>query len=149
MITNNDLFDIYYVFVLIRNDIKYDLNAQIVKNVAEAILERCDEHNRIRKSISSIVASGDTSWNFAHHHNHYVYYELIKDQFAIAALYRFCVVLSQMLENYDYERAYDFVDCIHHIPILISREKKLTNRDIRMADRKFREKWGTSISSYL
>lgn len=58
MITNNDLFDIYYVFVLIRNDIKYDLNAQIVKNVAEAILERCDEHNRIRKAISSIVATG-------------------------------------------------------------------------------------------
>lgn len=142
MITTNDLFDLYYSFVLIRYDIRYELNPQILAQLSETLKCECNEDNLVRKSLASLIPKNSDKWNFVFFNNFYTYRELIKDEYTIRLLVNICVILKELLELKNYEKAYDLVDAIHYIPILIQKNEKITNKKARKILKNYTQKWG-------
>lgn len=142
MITSNDLFDLHYTLVLIRNDIKYELNPQILKAISKTILSHSNEENAIRKEIASIPLIDYSKWGFVLHNNLYVFNELIKDQETLSIIAQTCNFLQHLIETGKFDQAYDFVDAVHYIPILAHQRKKLTRHLIKSITRQYSKKWG-------
>ena len=142
IITSNDLFDLYYALVLIRNDIKYELNPQILKAISKTILSHNNGENAIRKEIASVPLIDYSKWGFVLHHNLYVFCEIVKDQETLYIIAQMCNFLQRLIEAGKFDQAYDFADSIHYIPILAQQRKKITRHLIKSITRRYAKKWG-------
>ena len=141
MITSNDLSDIYYSLLLIRNDIKYELNAQILKSIADAVISKSDSENIIRIALSKIEGINHEKWSFSFFNNVYTFRYSIVDEKILNMLHRIFTTLSDLIVQNKWEQAYDFVDAIHFIPILIQQNTALNSRKIKKITKTYRKKW--------
>ena len=78
MINKNDLYDITFALVVIRNNITEKLNLQILSQMIK-VLETVNntEDNQIRKAISSINGLDYEHWFFVYHNNVYVNHQML------------------------------------------------------------------------
>ena len=141
MITSNDLFDLHYSFVLIRDNIFYPQNAQILKALSEVVLSQCDSDNSIRKSLSKIGIVDSEKWRFVFCENVYTFRKLITNQKAMLTLSKICAILCQLIEEEKFEQAYDFADSIHFVPFLIEKDMTVSSKKMKKLTKKYRKKW--------
>ena len=142
MITSNDLFDLYYSFLLIRNDIVYELNIEVLEKIYNIILSERKEDNSIRRGLASIHFLDSEKWNFVFYDNLYVYTEFIKDKKTIYVLAKLCQILKELIETKKFDQAYDLVDAIHFIPLLIQKKKNISLRVLKKITKTYTKKWG-------
>lgn len=142
MITSNDLFDIYYSFLLIRNDIKYELNIQILDQISKVVLNKCDEENSIRKGIANINSLDLNTWQFVFCNNVYTFRKLVKNRKILVIISKMCQVLKKLIESKSFEQAHDFVDAIHFVPIIVEKREKISLNLIKKLTKNYRKKWG-------
>ena len=125
MITSNDLYDIYYSFLLIRGNIVYTANPMIVDAISKTLWSECEEDNLIRMSIASLSGIDRKTWGFVFHNNYYTFREIVKDEMTLKFLHEICLKLKELLELEKFDQAYDFVDTIHSVPLIISKRGRL------------------------
>ncbi len=141
MITSNDLFDLHYSFVLIRDNISCPQNAQILKTISTTVLSQCDSDNSIRKALSQIGIVDSEKWRFVFCENVYTFRKLITNQKAMLTLSKICAILCQLIEEEKFEQAYDFADSIHFVPLIIEKNMKISVRKLKKLTREYRKKW--------
>lgn len=141
MITSNDLFDIYYSLLLIRNDINNKLNVQVLKSISDAIISKSDSENKVRLALSKIENINSEKWCFCFSNNVYTFRYFITDEKTLDMLCKIITTLSDLLLENKWEQAYDFVDSIHFVPILIEQDKVLSPRKIKKTTKAYRKKW--------
>ena len=124
MISSNALYDLYFSFVLIRDDIHYDLNIQILRKIEQTIMSGRCENNSLRSALAGIVSIDPQKWGFVFHQNYYTYTELIKDEQFLGLLIEACKELCWLITHNEYEQAYAFVDAVHFLPVLIIKSPK-------------------------
>ena len=147
MITSNALYDIYYTFLLIRYDIQFDLNPAILDKIIEVVkAEKCED-NSIRIALSSIDGLDSVKWKFVYHNNLYVYTEIIKNREYIFTIANICVLLKKLIEARSFDQAYDFVDSIHFLPILM-KDKTINKNRFWKQTKQYRGKWGNFNFSF-
>lgn len=142
MITTNDLFDLYYSFLLIRDDIKYELNSQILSEISKALLDTCDGDNCLRKILSQIEGLDRTKWGFVLHNNCYTFQRLVRDRKLLCIISEICLYLKLLIDKECFEEAYDFVDSIHYIPLLIEEKGNVNIRTVRALIKRYSKKCG-------
>lgn len=145
--TSNDLFDLYFSFLLIRHDIFYELNDLILEKISETVHIESESENNIRLAISKINGIDKEKWEFAFHSNVYTYRRLLKNNDVKNTILKFCDHLKSLIVNKKYEQAYDFVDSIHFVPILIEKNMFISSRKIRKLTQKYRKKWKVKSST--
>ena len=141
MITSNDLFDIYYSLLLIRNDINNKLNVQLLKSISDAIISKSDSENKVRIALSKIENINSEKWYFCFSNNVYTFRYFITDEKTLDMLCKIITTLSDLILENKWEQAYDFVDSIHFVPILIEQDKVFSPRKIKKATKAYRKKW--------
>lgn len=142
MTTSNDLYDIYYSLLLIRDNIRCNENSIILEQISRVICSECIQDNLIRRSISSLDGVDTVKWGFAFHDNVYTFRELIKDDYSLKILKKICLILKELLETKKYEQAYDFVDALHFVPVIIAKKGKLMFNEIKKIEESYTKKWG-------
>lgn len=121
MINKNDLYDIAFTLVVIRNNITEKLNLQILSQMIK-VLETVNntEDNQIRKAISSINGLDYEHWFFAYHNNVYVNHQMLNKVDIYALLIKLFQSLICELNKADFDKAYDLVDSFHCLPEIIA-----------------------------
>ena len=121
MITKNDLYDISFVFISIRIDIKNKYNSEVLSKIISVLKENNFVFdNQIRKAISGINGLNMEQWSPMFHENIYVNHQFLKNTCIYNLLTSLCVEIKYLLEHSDFERAYDLIDAIHCLPNIIA-----------------------------
>lgn len=122
MITQYDLYDITFALIEIRNNIDYELNADILSKIVWVLecQEAVFDDNSVRRAIATIESLDRNRWNCMYHNNVYVNHRLLKKQDIYRLLIRVCEELKHLLENNNFKKAYDLADCIHCLPEIIA-----------------------------
>lgn len=129
-----ELFDLYSIFCLLRSQVNSD-NYSLIdsSNIFNILLEEFEEGdkiiqpNAIRKALRNAkIPMLEELWEPLYIDNVYTYFgSLIKDR---KNLYYLVLAIQKLhfLYNGGYrQQAYDFLDTIHFMPILIAEQKKL------------------------
>ena len=140
MISQNDLYDITYALVTIRNDIKYKFNSEILSKIIQVLRYDAKEYedNQVRKALAEVQGLDQERWYYVYHNNVYVNHHFIQNKYVYELLIKLCQESINILETENFDRAYDLMDCYHCLP------------DI-MADSNFcisKSYWKTYIKSY-
>ncbi|MGM9680038.1 MAG: hypothetical protein ACI3XR_00885 [Eubacteriales bacterium] len=121
MISDHDLYDITAAFIRIRSDIDCNTNSTILTEIVRVIKSENDayEDNQIRRAIASVKNIDRERWDYVYHENVYVHRRLLKDKLIYRVLAVALDTLVQLLEDQQFERAYDLVDTVHCFPNII------------------------------
>ncbi len=144
MITDNDLYDLSAVFINIRRYIKFEHNIEILNAVSKLLdINNLDcTENQLRKSLAKIQGLNEECWSFIKHDNVYVYRRYIKNPALKTTLLSCVKELTNVLNDRNYDKAYDLVDCIHCLPNIISEcDLSITKSYWRINLRNYRRKW--------
>lgn len=121
MIDKNDLYDITFALIIIRNDIREKSNLQVLYQIIRVLeTEKCAGDNQIRKAISSIEGIARDHWSFAFYNNVYVNHQMLKKSDIYSLLIKLILSLIYELEQENFEKAYDLVDAFHCLPDIIA-----------------------------
>lgn len=122
MISQNDLYDMSFALVLIRNNIQYDLNSVVVSKIEQVLKNNSlqFEDNQFRKALATIDNLDYTKWYYVLHNNIYVNHRLLADYDVYRLLIQLCNTLKELLYQQHFEQAYDLVDCFHCLPNIIA-----------------------------
>lgn len=121
MINKNDLYDITFALIVIRNNITEKLNLQILSQMIKVLEEENNiEDNQIRKAISSIDGLDREHWFFAYYNNIYVNHQMLNKADIYALLVKLFQRLICELNQKEFDKAYDLVDSFHCLPEIIA-----------------------------
>lgn len=110
-----------FVLVLIRNNIRHELNAAILCKIISALeAKEIFEDNQIRKAIATIEDLDREQWYCMYHNNVYVKHEYLKNESAYSLLIQLCDELKRLILNRDFDKAYDLADAFHCLPDIIA-----------------------------
>lgn len=122
MLTRNDLYDMTYVLICVRNHIECEMNVKVLQQIENVInnLYVCDSpDNRIRRALAELNLQ-EKKWEFVYHENFYVQRQFLKNGEIYAILKKMCNCLIQLLEKKQYVQAYDLADAFHCLPDVIA-----------------------------
>lgn len=145
MITTNDLYDIYYALVLIRHDVECRVNCEVLESISSAIRSDYAGDNSVRMAIREIADIDREKWGFAFHENVYTYREPIKDGYTTKILGKVVRILMGAMECGEFQRAYDFVDAVHFIPLIVAKGDRLSVRLLGKLTKEYAKKWGKIV----
>jgi len=122
MISKNDLYDVTFALTTIRNDIQNESNKKILLKIISVFDVREDvlEDNQIRKALSTIDKLDKEHWYYIYHNNIYVNHQFLKNNHIYELLKKMCKELNGLLEDNNFERAYDLADTFHCLPDIIA-----------------------------
>lgn len=121
MINKNDLYDITFALIIIRNNITEKTNPQILSQMIKVLEEKNNtEDNQIRKAISSIDGLNRECWFFAYHNNVYVNHQMLNKANIYDLLVKLFQSLSCELNKKNFNKAYDLADSFHCLPEIIA-----------------------------
>ena len=121
MIDKNDLYDIAFSLVTIRNNIYEKSNMQVLHEIINALqTEDNVEDNQIRKIISSIEGLDCDRWFFVYHNNIYVNHQVLKNTNIYGLLVKLLQTLYCLINQEKFDEAYDLVDSFHNLPEIIA-----------------------------
>jgi len=121
MINKNDLYDIAFALIIIRNNITEKSNPKILSQMIKVLEEKNNtEDNQIRKAISSIDGLDREYWFFAYHNNVYVNHQMLNKADIYALLVKLFQSLFCELNKKEFEKAYDLADSFHCLPEIIA-----------------------------
>lgn len=122
MISQNDLYDIAYALVAIRNDIQYKLNSEILSKIIQVLKygEKEYEDNQVRKALAKVRGLNPEKWYYVYHNNVYTTQRFVKNKYIYELLIKLCEESIIIFEANDFERAYDLIDSYHCLPNIIA-----------------------------
>ena len=121
MINKNDLYDIAFALIRIRNNITEKSNPQILSQMIKVLEEENNtEDNQIRKAISTIDGLDCEYWFFAYHNNVYVNHQMLNKDDIYALLVKLLQSLICELNKKEFDKAYDLADSFHCLPEIIA-----------------------------
>ena len=121
MINKNDLYDISFALIRIRNNITEKSNSQILSQMIKVLEEENNtEDNQIRKAISIIDGLDREYWFFAYHNNVYVNHQMLNKADIYALLVKLFQSLICELNKKEFDKAYDLADSFHCLPEIIA-----------------------------
>ena len=145
MITNTELYDIGYVFTLIRQDIKNPLNIQVLTKSIEAVNHATNSYqiNNVRKYLSQIDDLNDPKWHFVFVENFYTQpASIIKNVNINKLISDILESVLELLVSKNYEQAYDLSDLAHAIlEILANFNGSITKSYWKHHVNLYRKKW--------
>lgn len=144
MISRNDLYDITAAFIIVRSDIKHELNSAVLDEIVKVlgVEDQKFEDNQIRKAIASIDELDREKWFYAYNNNFYVNHMILDDRRVYRILIKLCILLRQLLELREYEKAYDLLDSFHCLPDIIADNNfSITKSYWRTYVKNYRNKW--------
>ena len=74
-------------------------------------------------------------------YNVYTFRRILKNSDAKNMVLNLCNHLRSLIVDRKYEQAYDFVDSIHFIPILIEKNMRIASKKIKKITKKYRKTW--------
>lgn len=144
MIDKYDLYDLSAVFANIRSDVEYKLNIQILDKIIQVLSvdKETTEENQIRKAIAEIENLDCEKWYYVYHSNLYVNHSILENKDIYKLLITVCELLKTLLENQQYDRAYDLADAVHCLPEIIADNNfSITKSYWKININFYRKKW--------
>lgn len=143
MINRNDLYDITFALIIIRNNIREKLNSQILSQMVKVLEEEnSTEDNQIRKAISSIEGLDYEHWFFVYHSNVYVHHQILYETYIYDLLVKIFDSLICELSNEEFDKAYDLADSFHCLPEIIADNNfKIPKSFWKTFVKYYRDKW--------
>lgn len=121
MINKYDLYDMSFALIKIRGRIQEKSNTLIISQMIKVLGEKSNtDDNQIRKAISSVSELDCEYWEFAYHNNAYVTHYTMNKPAINDLLIKLLENLLYLLNNKDFEMAYDLVDSVHCLPEIIA-----------------------------
>ena len=148
MISQNDLYDIAFALISIRNDIKYNSNTEVLSQIIRVLeyKEKEYEDNQVRKALSSIEGLDKERWFYVYHNNVYVNHLFLTNRYIYELLIKMCQESICTLETQEFERANDLIDCYHCLPIIIAENHLCIPKSYwKTYIRPYRDKWDKSF----
>ena len=148
MITKNDLYDISAAFIRVRSDITAHENVPVLTQIESVLVNELDncEDNQIRKALSTINNLDKNKWHYIYCNNVYVNHQAINNKNIYDLLIFLCCSLKELIQNNNYEQAYDLVDCIHALPeILANNNIKIPSSYWKTYVKTYQKKWDKSF----
>lgn len=145
MFSNYDLYDLYEVFLCIRQYPNYELNNIVMDKVREAIVNYTNTYstnNIIRFSLKPIENLDKDIYKFVYIENYYTYVPfLLKDMHTYNILDASCKALSDAIRECNELKIVDLADCLHNLPISIAEHKAIPKCFWKQEIVAFRNKW--------
>ena len=145
IIQATDLYDLSYVLTLVRNDIKYSLNIELLEIIIMAINHKYDSYqvNNIRKHLYQIKNLDDERWSFVKIENFYTKSSnIIKTPNVNEFLSEILNNIMILLDKGEYEQAYELADVAHAIPeIMANYNGKITKSYWKHQIEPYGRKW--------
>ena len=146
LLTNYDLYDIYWSVVLMRSDgLQYDSAvSKAIKDVIDAEQKNSVvEMNIIRNALSDVKElNRSKKWQWIYTKNVYTYgVKVIKDDFSYQILSAMLEELLSCSKEPNEERNSDLKDALHNIPIVLAEETKHAKKRIAREISVYRSKW--------
>ena len=121
MINKNDLYDMTFALIKIRNNICDETVIPIFSQMINVLEEKNNtEDNQIRKAISSIDKLDREQWFFVYHNNVYVNHQILKNPNIYVLLVKLFKSTICELHEKKFDKAYDLVDSFHCLPEMIA-----------------------------
>lgn len=149
MLNSFDLYDLYAIFVNIRNN-EYDvLNGDIVSKILDVLKNRTVnfETNQFRTALSTFDLSKQPEYSFVYTQNVYTYIpSLIKEEKVYELLEIVCEELLKIISQHKYEQVRDLADVLHNLPLMIVEQNLSIPVDFWCSEIKYyRKKWNNSF----
>ena len=83
MISQNDLYDITFAYITIRNDIQYKLNSEILSKIIRVLRydDKKYEDNQVRKALADLKGLDQEKWYYVYHNNIYINHQFLKNRY--------------------------------------------------------------------
>ena len=122
MIYQHDLYDIAKAFMHIRYNIQENSNIEILYAIISVLNkdQENSEDNQIRKALRLLKGLDSERWYYIFFDNVYTHHYLLKNKNIYKLFEKLCKETIALLEQNDYERAYDLVDAYHCLPEIIA-----------------------------
>jgi hypothetical protein len=152
MINVYELYDLYWIFVLVRATPEYILNKEIIAKVIGVLekkhgntLEFNEINNQIRQALRSIPDLDKEKFKFAFVDNLYVHYPppspFLKDEYVYEVLIESCKSLLEAIEE-NVDKTRDLADCLHNLPTDIVKNEHIIPKTFWKGEVKYyRNKW--------
>lgn len=124
MITQNELYDLSFILVLIRSDITNPNNVIVLDLIISLLKDESKliENNQLRKTLYPLTQLSE-KWEFVKHENYYVRTLIFKDLTVQKEVLKNLTDLKLLLQSEKFEQAYDLVDALHDLPTMIADNK--------------------------
>lgn len=144
MISQNDLSDITYALVAMRNDIQYRFNSEILSKIIQVLRSSEKEYddNQVRKALANVQGLDQKRWYYIYHNNVYVNRRFLKNKYAYEILIKLCEESIHALKTRNFEKAYDLIDSYHCLPDIMANNNFLIPKSYwKTYIKPYRDKW--------
>lgn len=149
MISQYDLYDMTFALTLVRDDIGYELNNDILSKIICVLKDHSVmyEDNKIRKAVSSIDNLNCERWQFVYHNNVYVNHKFLTNYHIYELLIILCEEVCRALKNGSHEKAVDLIDCFHCLPEMIADNSLSVPKQFwKLYMNPYRNKWDSDLA---
>lgn len=148
MISQNELYDISVALTAIRNNIKEDVNKEVLYKIISVLNSKSEtfKDNQIRRAIASINNLDQERWYYVYHNNVYANYKILRNKYIYKLLIKLCYELKCLVESNNFEKAYDLADCFHCLPNIIADNNFTIPKYFwKIYVKPYRDKWDKSF----
>ena len=147
MISQYDLYDISQCLILLRKDICFAENIQILDAIIPALKNNAAfEENQIRKAIAKVPRIDVNVWEFAFVNNYSLFQRFLHNDSIYVILTKALDELKRLLKRKEYSQAYDLVDSIHCLPKIIADCNFVIPQDYwNIYLQQYRDKWDSNF----
>lgn len=140
MIYKHDLYDIAKAFINIRHNVKEKSNIEVLEAIISVLNKGYNdsEDNQIRRALRELKNLDIELWYYVYHDNIYTHHYLFNNENIYKLFKTLCRETILLLENGDFERAYDLIDAYHSLPEIVANNNFIIPKSY----------WRTYIKSY-
>ena len=143
MLSQNDLYDLYYAFVCMRNHADDVVNRDILAGISNVLNDgqASFEDNQIRKAIACLEGLHH-DWHYVHHNNVYVTQRILKNREVYQLFSTVCCESVKLLDTCQTEQFCALMDAVHALPLILADNHLLIPRSYwKTYIKPYRKKW--------
>ncbi len=119
MITNNDLNDLHYIFVVRVRPLSPD-NEPVLRAVLEELNTELQSDNKFRQALMRLDGLEKERWRSLLYENRYSYVAFIRDESVYRVLTTTLQELLNAVQGKNEDKIYDLADALHNLPTMIN-----------------------------
>lgn len=145
MITQNNLYDLEFIFILIRHNIENINNIKVIDTIINLINNSTalTNENVFRQAISQTLIL-ENEWTLINHNKYYTKTILCKN-INILNLIKSLNDLRLLLNEHNFMQAYDLVDILQAVVGLWAKNKIINTKFKKTYFKPYNKKWNTKI----
>lgn len=154
LLLNYDLYDIHFVFIMIRYKPNAPYNADVIKSVSEVLSSPQNDNtvdgNIIRKKLRQIETIDKEYFYWVYVDNIYTYgTKIIDDDMCYSILAKGFQMMLEYATSGDFKRLEDLADALHNIPIFFARGCKNFKRSSKIEFSHYNKTYKTDLLKEL